>query len=112
LTHVSLLVSLVTLVEAASAAVAVVVAVVVWRAAYEAMLAAVLFACGVAIISSLGDDDFDMAVLAFDASVLDAIITAFTAAIFAFDLDAFSRHFFLWLRLPCPGPGMLGVRTE
>jgi hypothetical protein len=22
-------------------------------------------------------------------------------------LLAFSRHFFFWLRLPCPGPGML-----
>jgi hypothetical protein len=27
----------------------------------------------------------------------------------AIDLLAFSRHFFLWARLPCPGPGMLVV---
>jgi hypothetical protein len=28
------------------------------------------------------------------------------------NLDASSRHFFLLLRLPCPGPGMLSVETE
>jgi hypothetical protein len=32
----------------------------------------------------------------------------------AIDLLAFLRHFFLWVRLPCPGPGMLtsGVVTR
>jgi hypothetical protein len=60
---------------------------------------------------AVGDDDFDAAVLAFGASVLGAISTVFTAAIFAFKLGAFSRHFFFWPRLPCPGPGMLAVET-
>ena len=44
---------------------------------------------------------------AFGVDALDAVITAFTAAMFAFKFDALSRHFFLLLRLPCPGPGML-----
>ena len=43
----------------------------------------------------------------FGADALEAVITAFTAAMFAFKFDALSRHFFLLLRLPCPGPGML-----
>ena len=43
----------------------------------------------------------------FGADALDAVITAFTAAMFTFKFDALSRHFFLLLRLPCPGPGML-----
>ena len=73
------------------------------------VFSAMLFASGVAVISSLGDesdDDFDMAVLVFGASVLDADSTAFTAIMFAFVLNTFSHHFFLWLRLPCPGPGI------
>lgn len=91
---------------AASAVVVVVVVVVACRAVYEAVLAVVSLTSDVAMISSsLGDDDFDAVVLAFGASVLDAVGTAFTAAIFASKMDAFSRHFFLWLRLPCPGPG-------
>jgi hypothetical protein len=31
------------------------------------------------------------------------------AVIFTFNLGVFLRHFFLWLRLPCPGPGILSV---
>jgi hypothetical protein len=73
---------------------------------------AVSLAGGAVVVASLGGNGSDVAVLAFSAAVLDAVITAFTAAIFVFRLDAFSRHFFLWFRLPCPGPGMLGVRTE
>jgi hypothetical protein len=61
---------------------------------------------------SLGGNIVKVAVLVFGVIVLDAIIMAFTVAIFTFNLDVFSHHFFLWLRLPCPGPGMLGVRTE
>jgi hypothetical protein len=32
---------------------------------------------------------------------------AFTAAMSTFVFDMFSCHFFFWLRLPCPGPGIL-----
>jgi hypothetical protein len=58
---------------------------------------------------AVGDDDFDAVVLTFGASVLGAISTAFMAAIFAFKLGMFSRHFFFWLHFPCPGPGMVHV---
>jgi hypothetical protein len=54
----------------------------------------------------LGGNGSDVAVLVFSAAVLDAVIMAFTAAMFAFRLNAFSCHFFLLLRLPCPGPGI------
>ena len=45
-------------------------------------------------------------------AVLGAVVTVLTAAVFSFNLGALSRHFFFWARLPCPGPGMLGVRIE
>jgi hypothetical protein len=32
-----------------------------------------------------------------------------TAALFSFKLSMFLCHFFFWLCLPCPGPGMLSV---
>jgi hypothetical protein len=70
---------------------------------------AVLFAGGAVVVASLGGNGSDVARLAFGVAVFDAIITAFTAAILAFKLDAFSHHFFLLLRLPCPGPGMLNI---
>ena len=44
---------------------------------------------------------------AFGADALEAVIMAFTAAMFAFKFDASSCHFFFWARFPCPGPGML-----
>jgi hypothetical protein len=59
-----------------------------------------------AVITTLGGNVARVAVFAFAAIVLDAVITVFTAAIFALGC-AFSHHFFFWLRLPCPGPGML-----
>jgi hypothetical protein len=62
--------------------------------------------------SLLGDDNVGVAVLAVGVGVLDAVITALTAVTLALKLDAFSRHFFLLPRLPCPGPGMLSVGTE
>jgi hypothetical protein len=60
------------------------------------------------MVSSVGS----VAVLAFRAEVLDAVVTALAAAMFAFKSNVFSREFFFWLRLPCPGPGMLGIGTE
>jgi hypothetical protein len=62
-------------------------------------------------VSLLGDDNVGLAVVVVVAGALDAVIIAFTAAMFAFRC-AFSRHFFLLLRLPCPGPGMLTIKTE
>jgi hypothetical protein len=78
----------------------------------EAIFGAVSFAGGVTAVTSLGSDIVDMNMVAFGAIVFDAIITVFTAAIFASDLDMFLCHFFLLLHLPCPGPGMLTVETE
>jgi hypothetical protein len=62
------------------------------------------------VVTALGA--IRVAVLALGTVALGAVITALTAAIFAFNFSALSRHFFFWLRLPCPGPGMLGVKTE
>ena len=45
-------------------------------------------------------------VFAFEADALDAVITAFTAAMLAFRFNVFSCHFFFWLHFPWPGPGM------
>ena len=53
------------------------------------------------LVSSIGS----VAVLVFRAEVLDAIITTFTAVMFAFGSNVFSCEFFFWLRFP--GPGML-----
>ena len=75
----------------------------------EAILAAVSFVSSVAIISSLGDDNFYVAVLTFGAFVLGAISMAFMATMFVFILDALSHHFFFWACFPCPGPGILSV---
>jgi hypothetical protein len=61
------------------------------------------------VVALLGGNGSDVARLAFGVAMFDAIITAFTAAILAFKLNAFSHHFFLLLRLPCPGPGMLNI---
>ena len=72
-------------------------------------LFAVVFIAGGAIVyvPLLGNCGSDMA---FGAAVLDTIIMAFMAAMFA--LRVFSRCFFLLLRLPCPGPGMLRLRER
>ena len=42
-------------------------------------------------------------ILAVQVSVF---ITAFTATIFAFKLNAFLCHFFFWECFPCPSPGI------
>jgi hypothetical protein len=60
----------------------------------EAIFGAVSFAGGVTVLTSLGSDTVDVAMVALGAVVFNAVITVFTAAIFASDLDAFSRHFF------------------
>jgi hypothetical protein len=61
----------------------------------------------VAIIVVCGAISFaNRPVLAVRVSVFN---TAFTAAIFAFKLNAFSRPFFFGARFPCPGPGILNV---
>ena len=67
-----------------------------------------VLAGGMVLPGSLGD----VAVVAVGADVLGTVITALTAVVLSFKLRALSRHFFFWVRLPCPGPGMLGVRTE
>ena len=82
---------------------------------------AVSFAGESAVVVSLGN----VAVLAvraavlgavataFTAAVLGPVIAAFTAAMFAFKLNAgFSRRFFFWECLPCPGPGIVGMRKR
>ena len=56
----------------------------------------------------LGGDFGSTAVFEVEVDALDAVITAFTAAVFAFGFDAFPRHVFFWPRFPWPGPGMSG----
>jgi hypothetical protein len=41
---------------------------------------------------------------------VSVFIMAFTAAMFAFKLNAFSRRFFFWECFPCPGPGIAEYR--
>jgi hypothetical protein len=65
------------------------------------LLAPVVFAVAVVFV-----------VVALAMVALGAVITALTAAIFASNFGALSRHFFFWERLPCPGPGMLSTKTE
>jgi hypothetical protein len=55
------------------------------------------------VVVLLGSNGSDVAVLTF------AIITAFTAVIFAFRLNMFSCRFFFWECFPCPGPGIPNV---
>jgi hypothetical protein len=68
-----------------------------------------LASCGLAscVVLSVGSDVVVTAlsgnvarVADFAFRVLSAIITAFTAVMFAFKLDAFSHHFFFWVHLP------------
>jgi hypothetical protein len=65
---------------------------------------------GAVVVALLVGNSSDVAGLAFGAAVPDAIITAFTAAIFAFKLNTFLLCFFFWVWLPCPGPGMAKCR--
>ena len=111
--RVVLLASFVSTAAAFAVAVAVVVVVVGCVAVYEPMIFAVSSVSSAAVVTALGGDVVRVAALAFGADVLDAaVITEFTAIMFAFILDALSRHFFFWPRLPCPGPGMLSVKTK
>ena len=73
---------------------------------------AILFVGLAVVATALGGSVAKVAVFAFGAVVFGAVITALTAAVFSFKLGALSRHFFFWLRFPCPGPGMLGIRAE
>jgi hypothetical protein len=91
LTHVVLLALLVALVGAVSAAVAIEESVVVHRAVYGAIFGAVSFASG--FVTSVGGNVPNIVILMGRAAVLNAIITALTAAMFAFKVDAVSHHF-------------------
>jgi hypothetical protein len=107
-TRVALLASFV-LVAAVSAMVVAVVVVAGSVAVYELFSGAVSSVSPAAVVTALGGNVVRVAVLACRADVFDAVVTAFTAIMFAFRLNAFSRHFFLLLRLPCPGPGIPNV---
>jgi hypothetical protein len=93
-TCVALLASFV-LVAAVSAMVVAVVVVAGSIAVYELFSGAVSSVSPAVVVTALGSNIVRVAVLACRADVFDAIVTAFTAAIFTFKLDAFSRHFFL-----------------
>jgi hypothetical protein len=79
----------------AAAAFAVAVAVVGRVAVCDLISCAVSSVSSAVIVTALCGNVADIAVLAVKAAVFDAVITAFIAAILAFKLDAFSRHFFL-----------------
>jgi hypothetical protein len=79
-----------------------VVTIVVVSGAMCNTFVAISLAGDVIAASSLGDGTVGMAIVAVGADVLSAVITACTAAIFAF-----SCRFFLWARFPCPGPSIL-----
>ena len=89
-----------------------VVLVVACRPVCEVVLAVVSFASGAIMISSLGDDDFDVVVLMFGAFVLGAISMAFVDAIFTSKLNMFSHHFLFWKHFPCLSPGILSVKDN
>ena len=74
-------------------------------AAASAVVVIVLVAA-VCVAMSLGGNSVDVVIF----TVFNVVITAFTATIFA--LSVFLCHFFLLLHLPCPGPGILSVRSE
>ena len=88
------------------------IAVVVCVAVCGLVFDAVSFSGGFVAPMLLSDDIVDVAVVVVGADVLSAVITALTAVVLSFKLHTLSRHFFFWVHLPCPGPGMLGVRTE
>ena len=86
--------------------------VVVSSAVYDPVFDAVSSVSTAAVVTMLGGSVDKVAVLAFGAVVLGAVIMAFTDAMFASKLNAFLRHFFLLPCLPCPGPSMLSLETE
>ena len=104
--RVASLASSVSLYVAIFAVVVVMTLVVDSRSKYGALLGAVSFVGGDMVVSSLGDGTVAVTVVAIGADVLSAVITALTAVLFSFRLSALSCHFFFWLRLPCPGPGI------
>jgi hypothetical protein len=59
-----------------------------------------------AVVTMLGVGAVRVAVLTLGTIVLGAVIMALTAVMFSFNLGTSSRHFFFWLHLPCPGPGI------
>jgi hypothetical protein len=86
-------------------------------AASEVM--AVVLACGAIefasesmAVSSSGNGIVDVAVVAAGDDALRAVITAFTAAIFKFKSNVFSRCFFFWECFPRPGPGILSHECD
>ena len=84
-------------------------------AVFAVVVAFVVVACSVGsavVVTMLGADAVRVAVLTLETVALGAVITVLIAAIFAFNFGALLCHFFFWLHLPCPGPGMLGVETE
>ena len=81
-------------------------------AVYTLVFEAISSVSSAAVVTALGGNIVRVAVVAFRVVVLDAVNTAFMAVMFVFMLDALSRHFFFWPRLPCPGPGMLSVKTK
>ena len=92
------------------AVVAVLVVVVACAVVHKPGFGAVLFAGKSVAAVFLGCNVAGVADFVVRTTVpLGAVIMAFTAAMLVFILDVFSRHFFLWLRLPCPGPGMLSI---
>ena len=110
LTRVVLLASFVPTVAVFVVVIAVSVVVVGSVAVCELVSCVVSSVGSAAVVTALGGNVVRVDVLAFGAVLLDAVITAFMATMFASKLAVFSRHFFLWLCLPCPG--MLSVRTE
>jgi hypothetical protein len=105
--RISLLASFVLTAAVFTVVVAVSVVLVGIVAVYELVSGTVSSVSTAAVVTTLDGSIAKVAVLALGADVLNAVITAFTAVMFMFKLDAFSHHFFLWLRLPCPGPGIL-----
>ena len=73
---------------------------------------AVSSVCEVAVITALGGSIVKVAVFAFGAVMLGAVIAVLTAAVFSFNLGVLSCCFFFWACLPRPGPGMLSTKTE
>ena len=87
-----------------SVSVVAVSAVVDSGAVYELIVS---FASRAVVVTALGCGIAKVVILAF--RVLNAVIMAFRAAIFASRLNMFLRRFFFWECFPCPGPGILNV---
>jgi hypothetical protein len=106
-TCITLLALLVSLAGVVSAAVAIEESVVVCRAVYGAIFGTVPFASG--FVTSVGGNVPNVVILVGKATVLNTVITALMAAMFAFILNMFSHCFFFRECFPCPGPGILNV---